>query len=174
MRMASNLLNKWQEAAVKAVKPGEPGYRIKKIIRRRTDGAIQAGRHGNAHRTGRLKERRRVCNQGRDRGITADNIFNKRLKCRIKRGFTMKLTRTHKNFFIAVIIGFLIFFLAPPANGLTPAGVKMLSVFVPVVYIWLTEGGIGWSALFAVTMLVLLGAYNGALSYIKYMINKSQ
>lgn len=77
----------------------------------------------------------------------------------------MKITKTQRNFLIAVVIGLLIFFLLPAANGLTPEGVKMLSVFIPVVFIWLTEGGSGWSSLFACTMIVLLGVYDGAETY---------
>ena len=77
----------------------------------------------------------------------------------------MSITKTQRNFIIAAVIGLLIFFLVPAANGLEPAGVKMLAVFIPVIFIWLTEGGSGWSALFGATMLVLLGAYDGALTY---------
>lgn len=77
----------------------------------------------------------------------------------------MKLTKTQIHFSLAVLIGVLIFFLVPAANGLTPDGVKLLAVFIPVVFIWLVEGGSGWSALLGATMLVLLGAYNGNLTY---------
>lgn len=77
----------------------------------------------------------------------------------------MKLTKTQKNFMTAFIVGLLIFFLMPAKNGLTPEGVRMLSVFIPVIFLWLTEGGSGWSALLGCTMIVMLGAYDGALSY---------
>lgn len=77
----------------------------------------------------------------------------------------MSLTKTQKHFLIALVIGLLIFFFLPAANGLTTTGVHFLSVFVPVIYIWLSDGGSGWSALFACTMLVLLGAYDGATTY---------
>ena len=77
----------------------------------------------------------------------------------------MKLTKTQRNFAIALIVGVLIFFLMPAKNGLTPEGVRMLSVFIPVIFIWLTEGGSGWSALLGCTLIVMLGAYDGALSY---------
>lgn len=75
------------------------------------------------------------------------------------------MTKTQRNFIMAAIVGILIFFFVPPVNGLTPAGVRMLSVFIPTILIWLIEGGSGWSALFAATMMVLLGAYNGAHTY---------
>lgn len=75
------------------------------------------------------------------------------------------MTKTQRNLLIGIVIGLIIFFAVPAANGLTPAGVKMLAVFVPLIVVWLIEGGSGWSALFAATMLVLLGAYNGAHTY---------
>lgn len=77
----------------------------------------------------------------------------------------MKLTKTQRNFALAFIVGLLIFFFMPAKNGLTPEGVRMLSVFIPVIFIWLTEGGSGWSALLGCTLIVMLGAYDGALSY---------
>lgn len=77
----------------------------------------------------------------------------------------MKLTKTQRNFAIAFIIGVLIYFFMPAKNGLTTEGVRMLSVFIPVIIIWLTEGGNGWSALLGCTLIVMLGAYDGALSY---------
>lgn len=75
------------------------------------------------------------------------------------------MPKTQRNFLIALVIGLAIFFAVPAANGLTPAGVKFLSVFIPVVFIWLVEGGSGWSALLGATMVVMLGAYNGVETY---------
>lgn len=75
------------------------------------------------------------------------------------------MTKTQKNFLVALVLGLLIFFLVPATNGLTPAGVKFLAVFLPTVVIWLVEGGSGWSALFGTGMIVLLGAYNGVETY---------
>lgn len=77
----------------------------------------------------------------------------------------MHLSKTQRNFLIALVIGVALFFLIPPVNGLTPAGVKMLAVFIPIIFIWLVEGGSGWSALLGATLLVLLGAYDGNLTY---------
>ena len=77
----------------------------------------------------------------------------------------MKLTRTQRNFLISLIVGLLIYFLLPAANGLTETGVHFLAVFIPLVYIWLTEGGSGWSALLATGILILMGAYDGATTY---------
>ena len=51
------------------------------------------------------------------------------------------------------------------AMGLTPLGVKLLSVFIPTVIIWLIVGGSGWSSLLSVTMIVMLGVYDGGLAY---------
>lgn len=75
------------------------------------------------------------------------------------------MNKTQKHFIIAVAIGVLIFFFCPAANGLTEQGVKLLSVFVPTVYIWLTVGGGAWSSFFSVTMIVLLGIYDGDTVY---------
>ncbi len=75
------------------------------------------------------------------------------------------MTKTQRNFLIALVMGLLIYFLVPASNGLTPAGVKFLAVFLPTVFIWLVEGGSGWSALFGTGMIVLLGAYNGVETY---------
>ncbi len=77
----------------------------------------------------------------------------------------MGITKTQRNLLLAVAIGLLVYFLVPAANGLTPQGVRMLAVFIPVIFVWLIEGGSGWSALFAATMMVLIGAYNGAHTY---------
>lgn len=75
------------------------------------------------------------------------------------------MNKTQKHFLIAAAIGLLIFFFCPAANGLTEQGVKLLSVFVPTVYIWLVIGGGAWSSFFSVTMIVLLGIYDGASVY---------
>ena len=75
------------------------------------------------------------------------------------------MPKTQRNFLIALVIGIILYFVIPASNGLTPEGVKFLSVFIPVVFIWLVEGGSGWSALLGATMVVMLGAYNGVETY---------
>lgn len=68
-------------------------------------------------------------------------------------------------FLFCVALGVIVYFFMPATNGLTPLGVKMLSVFIPTVVSWLIIGGTGWSALLSVTMIVLLGVYDGNLTY---------
>lgn len=72
---------------------------------------------------------------------------------------------THIKALACVAIGVLIYFFLPAANGLTPLGVKLLSVFVPTVLSWLIIGGTPWASLLGVTMVVLLGVYDGAMAY---------
>ena len=57
----------------------------------------------------------------------------------------MNLTKDQRNLIIAVIIGALIFFLLPAGNGLTEQGVRLLAVFIPTIYLWMTVGGTGRS-----------------------------
>lgn len=79
---------------------------------------------------------------------------------------TAKITRKNQiKTLICVAIGLLIFFFMPDGNGLTRDGVKLLSIFVPMVMVWLTVGGTGWSCLLAVTLCVVLGLYDGNESY---------
>ena len=75
------------------------------------------------------------------------------------------MTKTQKKVLAAVLIGVLVYFFMPATMGLTPLGVKLLAVFIPTVIIWLIVGGSGWSALLSVTMIVMLGVYDGNLSY---------
>lgn len=79
----------------------------------------------------------------------------------------MKLTKTQIVFAIAVAMGLAILFFVPAANGLTPQGVRFLAVFIPTIFIWLVEGGSGWTALLGVSLLVMLGAWEGPDSYEK-------
>ena len=75
------------------------------------------------------------------------------------------MNKTQIKILAAVIIGVLVYFFLPAAMGLTPLGVKLLSVFIPTVIIWLIVGGSGWSSLLSVTMIVMLGVYDGGLAY---------
>ena len=50
------------------------------------------------------------------------------------------MKKQQKHFLIAVLAGALLYFLLPEANGLTKAGIAMLSVFLPTIYLWLTCG----------------------------------
>ena len=60
------------------------------------------------------------------------------------------MNKQQKHLIIAVIVGALIYFLLPEANGLTKQGISMLAVFIPTIYLWLTCGT-GWTSLFSVT-----------------------
>ena len=81
--------------------------------------------------------------------------------CRYERSLMKK---QQKHFLIAVLAGVLLYFLLPEANGLTKAGIAMLSVFLPTIYLWLTCGT-SWTSLLSVTVAVLLGTYAGANAY---------
>ena len=48
------------------------------------------------------------------------------------------MKKQQKHFLIAILAGVLLYFLLPEANGLTKAGIAMLSVFLPTIYLWLT------------------------------------
>lgn len=74
------------------------------------------------------------------------------------------MTKDQKHFLIAILIGALIFFLVPAANGLTEQGVRLLAVFIPTIYLWLAVGG-GWTCWLSVTAGVMLSAYEGTLAF---------
>lgn len=66
---------------------------------------------------------------------------------------------------VAAVICILINIFLKPENGLSSEGVRLLSVFAATVYIWLCIGGNGWSALLSISAAVLLGVYDGNLSF---------
>lgn len=74
------------------------------------------------------------------------------------------MNKTQKNTLIAFIVGVLLYFFLPEANGLTRAGIRMLSVFIPTIYLWLTCGT-SWTSLLSVTIVVMLGVYDGSSAY---------
>ena len=74
------------------------------------------------------------------------------------------MNKTQKNVLVALVLGVALFFLLPEANGLTQAGIRMLSVFIPTIYLWLTCGT-SWTSLLSVTLVVLLGIYDGSGAY---------
>lgn len=74
------------------------------------------------------------------------------------------MKKTQKHFLIALILGVALYFLIPEANGLTNAGVRMLSVFIPTIYLWLTCGT-GWTSLLSVTVAVMLLVTPGVPAY---------
>lgn len=74
------------------------------------------------------------------------------------------MNKQQKNLIIALVAGALIYFFLPASNGLTTDGVKMLSVFIPTIYLWLTCGT-GWTSLLSVTAVIMLGVYDGTSAY---------
>lgn len=74
------------------------------------------------------------------------------------------MNKNQRNLLIALVMGALIYFLVPAANGLTDAGVRMLAVFIPTIFLWLTCGT-GWTSLFSVTVAVLLCVAPGVPTY---------
>ena len=76
----------------------------------------------------------------------------------------MNLTKDQRNLIIAVIIGALIFFLLPAGNGLTEQGVRLLAVFIPTIYLWMTVGG-SWASWASISAGVLLSAYEGSAAF---------
>ena len=76
----------------------------------------------------------------------------------------MNLTKDQRNLIIAVIIGALIFFLLPAGNGLTEQGVRLLAVFIPTIYLWMTVGG-SWASWASISAGVLLSADEGTAAF---------
>lgn len=76
----------------------------------------------------------------------------------------MKMNKNYKHSLIALIIGAAIIFLLPATNGLTPAGVRMLGVFVPTIYLWLTCNP-GWSSLISISMVAVLNIIDGTATF---------
>ncbi|MDO4941595.1 MAG: anion permease [Lachnospiraceae bacterium] len=74
------------------------------------------------------------------------------------------MKKNQKHFIIALIAGVILYFVLPESHGLTNAGVRMLSVFLPTIYLWLTCGT-GWTSLFSVTVAVMLQVAPGVPSY---------
>lgn len=76
----------------------------------------------------------------------------------------MTLTKDQKHLIISALLGAVIFLLIPASNGLTDQGVRLLAVFIPTIYLWMTVGG-GWACWMSVTAGVLLSAYEGVATF---------
>lgn len=57
---------------------------------------------------------------------------------------------------IAIIIGIVLLNVVPAANGLTDVGVKVIAMFVPVLYLWLTVGT-DWTSWLALALIFMTG-----------------
>lgn len=72
-----------------------------------------------------------------------------------------------KKFYTHLAISILLFFLLrfiPASNGLTPIGVNVLSVFVPILYLWITIGT-DWPSWLAMALVIFSGAMTPAEVY---------
>jgi len=74
------------------------------------------------------------------------------------------MTREQKHTVIALIIGAVILFLLKPVNGLTEQGVRLLAVFIPTIYMWMTVGG-SWASMLSISLGVMIGAYGGLATF---------
>lgn len=62
---------------------------------------------------------------------------------------------------IALILFLLVFMLLPAGNGLTPAGVVTLALFVGTIWLWIFVG-VDWPSLLAPAVLIMFGVFNQA------------
>lgn len=74
------------------------------------------------------------------------------------------MNKAQKNLLIAVVVGSILYFVLPRSNGLTELGVRMLAVFVPTIFLWITCGT-GWTSFLSVTVAVLLTVTSGTAAY---------
>lgn len=74
------------------------------------------------------------------------------------------MTREGKHLIRAFFLGACLYLLLPAQYGLTAAGVRMLAVFIPTVYLWITCGT-GWPSLLTVTVISLLRVADGNLVF---------
>lgn len=74
------------------------------------------------------------------------------------------MNKSQRNLIIAVIAGVLIYLLLPEAYGLTDAGIRLLAVFIPTIFMWITCGT-GWTSFLSVTVAVLLCVTTGSTAY---------
>ena len=71
------------------------------------------------------------------------------------------MNKSYIHILIAVIIGVLCLTLIPAANGLTPLGVRVIAIFLPTLYLWLTSGT-DWTCWLALILIVFTGVMTPA------------
>ena len=72
-----------------------------------------------------------------------------------------KVIKSYIHVIIALLIGIVCLLFIPSANGLTELGVKVLAVFFPVLYLWLTVGT-DWPCWLSLMLLVFTGVMTPA------------
>lgn len=77
------------------------------------------------------------------------------------------MSTAEKKFYTHLVISLILFVLMrfiPAVNGLTPIGVNVLSIFVPVLYMWLTIGT-DWPSWLAMALVIFTGVMTPAEVY---------
>lgn len=72
--------------------------------------------------------------------------------------------KTYLHIIIAIIIGVVLLNAVPAVNGLSGVGVKVIAVFVPVLYLWLTVGT-DWTSWLALALIFMTGIMAPAAVY---------
>ena len=72
--------------------------------------------------------------------------------------------RTYLHIIVAIVIFAILKLAIPTANGLTPVGVNVIAVFVPILYLWLTVST-DWVSWVALGLLIMTGIMNPAAIY---------
>lgn len=72
--------------------------------------------------------------------------------------------KTYLHIIIAIIIGVVLLNAVPAVNGLSEVGVKVIAVFVPVLYLWLTVGT-DWTSWLALALIFMTGIMAPAAVY---------
>lgn len=65
--------------------------------------------------------------------------------------------KNYLHYLIALIIGLVLLFALQPTNGLTPVGIRVVAVLIPILYLWLTTNT-HWTSLLALALLVMTTA----------------
>jgi len=77
---------------------------------------------------------------------------------------TKKVGKLYLHIAIAAVIYLVLKFLIPATNGLTPIGVNVISIFIPILYLWLTVGT-DWTCILALALIIFSGALTSGAVY---------
>ena len=81
--------------------------------------------------------------------------------------------KNYLHYLIALIIGLVLLFALQPTNGLTPVGIRVVAVLIPILYLWLTTNT-HWTSLLALALLVMTTAmtpnevWAGSMGHLQY------